>query len=295
MKILWALEPFYQKKKKLRELFAFLHLFAKEKKAIDIGYAVTRYESELHLAFEVPPEERPSVDPRHLMKQSLLSAKIKVQEEQVHVVEASNPSLTKAVDSLLSLAKEKKSELLVFYSHNKKGLSRFLLGSFAETAIHRSKINLLIVHPKNPLPKRLKQIFFACDLGPQTQKHLSSVLKLAKEHKAQVTVFHAAPVTYRWSLDESSPEILKERRKIEKIKASIEEQARRYSVSCSVVVKSEFLSTSKLCLKAANKIKADLLVVAAKSSAVKALMGGSVTRQIIRGSKQPIFVLKDHT
>lgn len=291
MKVLWAFEPFNQDKHTLKALVDFLQLFANDQ-SLDVGYVVTRNESELYLAFDIPAEERFSAYPLELVKKCFHEAKIKVSEKQIYIAEAPSPSMTKAVDTLLALAQKRKTELIALNSQNKKALTRLFIGSFAETAIHRSKIDLLIVPPKRALPTKLKHILYASDFGPLSKKHLASVFKLCRDQKADLTVFHGAPVTYRWSLDEASPEILKERRKIEKVKQSIEQAALKAGVRCSIVIKSEFQSTSELCLKTAAKVGADLLVVAAKSGPLKGLMGGSITRQIIRSSKKPVLVLR---
>ena len=59
-----------------------------------------------------------------------------------------------------------------------------------------------------------------------------------------------------------------------------------------MIVSSEMRSVTEMALKLAKKTKSDLIVVAAKSGAMTALMGGSITRQVVRESAKPVLVLK---
>lgn len=292
MKALWAYEPFHQDQKRTSGMYELLRQLVGSPSNIEVGFVVTGMEANLNLAFDVPYEERFSLYPRRLIKESLKKAKISVDDKRIHVVEYETFSNTKAVDQMLGLAKSRKAGLIALYTQSREGFQRFMLGSFAETTIHRSSTDLLLVSPKVEFSNKVKNVFFMSDFTPASKKDLQRVIQICKQLKASLTVFHAAEVIYSWSLDENSPKVKAYRRKVEKTKTWIDQACRRASVKCDVIVSSEMSSTSEIALREAKRSKSDLLVVAAKSGPRAALMGGSITRKLVRASVKPVLVLK---
>jgi nucleotide-binding universal stress UspA family protein len=292
MKALWAVEPFHQDNKRVKGMHNLLKQFVSKPAHIEVGFVVTRHENELNLAFDIPFEERFSTYPRKILKSSLRKSKVTIEDKNIHVVDYETFSTTKATDRLLSLAKSRGSDLIALYTHARHGFIRFTLGSFAETAIHRSKISLLLVNPRTNFSPKVKRIFYASDFSPSAKKHLKKVMKICKQLKSDLIVFHQAEVIYKWSLDESNPKIHAYRRKVKRMQNWIEQECKREGIFSEVTVASEFKGTTDLILKNANKEKADLIVVSAKAGPVAALMGGSTTRQVVRGSSKPVLILK---
>jgi nucleotide-binding universal stress UspA family protein len=292
MKALWALEPFHQEKAQVKITYGLLKQFVSKPKNLEIGYIVTRHENELNLAFDIPYEERFSSYPLKILNKSLQKAKVKIPGKNIHVIDFETFSTTKAVDRLLSLTKSRGSDLLALYTHAHHGFIRFTMGSFAETAIHRSKISLLLVNPKTHFSTNIKRIFFATDFSPSAKKHFKKVVEICKQLKSDLVVFHQAEVIYKWSLDESNPEIKAYREKVKQKQSWIEQECKHVGIVSKVIVASEFTGTTDLILKNANKEKADLIVLSAKTGPFAALMGGSITRQVVRGSTKPVLILK---
>ncbi len=292
MKALWAYEPFHQDDTRIKGMHLLLKQLVGSPSNIEVGFVVTRTEPNLNLAFNIPYEDRFSVYPRKIVKDSLRRAKVSVEDRKIHVDDYETFSNTKAVDRFLTLAKSRNADLIALYTQSRHGFQRLALGSFAETAVHRSKTSLLLANPQVTFFKKTKNIFFMSDFTPASKKHLKQVIQICKKLKAHLTVFHAAEVIYKWSLDESNPKIHAYRRRVNRIQSWIEQECQRASVNCRVIVNSEMRSVSELALKAAAKTKSDLIVVAAKSGPMTALMGGSITRQLVRASVKPILVLK---
>jgi len=105
-------------------------------------------------------------------------------------------------------------------------------------------------------------------------------------------MFHHAEAIYKWSLDESNPKVHAYRRRVNRMKSWIEQECRRAGISSEVIVASDFKATADLIFTNVKKKKIDLVAVSARVGPVAALMGGSVTRQVVRGSKVPVLVLK---
>lgn len=292
MKALWAFEPFHQDNSGLKGMHQTLSLLVGSPAKVELGFVATHTESSLNLAFDIPEEERFNIYPRKLIKQELKKARIKIEDKKIHVVDYATMSNTKAVDQLLKLATDQGADLIGLFTHARKGYLRFAIGSFAETIIHRSKLSLLIFNPKTKVAPKIKNMLFASDFSPTSIKHLKSVIDYCKKLKSNLTVFHHADVIYKWSLDESNPKIHAYRKKVNQMKSWIEQECRRAGISAEIIVASDFNATSDLIFSNMKKKKTDLVVVSAKSGPVAALMGGSITRQVVRGSTVPVLVLK---
>ncbi|HAZ13591.1 MAG: hypothetical protein A2X86_13750 [Bdellovibrionales bacterium GWA2_49_15] len=292
MKALWAFEPFHQKDACVKGMHGLLRQLAIPMSNIDVGFIVTRSEPELYLAYDVPDKERFTVYPRRLLKKKLQQAKVQFEDKKLHVIDFNTISNTKAVDRLLALATSLDVDIIALYTHARKGYKRFILGSFAETVIHRSKFDLLLINPTAKFPVKIKNILFASDFTSSSKKALRQCIEISRRTKARLTVFHVAEVMYQWSLDEGNPKIHSYRKYVKQMCEWIEGECQKSKVLCEIIVTTEIRPMTNLVLNAAAKVMADLIVVVAKTGPMSALMGGSTTRQLIRASTTPVLVLK---
>jgi nucleotide-binding universal stress UspA family protein len=293
MKSLWSFEPFHQETNSIKAMYKSLATISGNPAKIEVGFVVTRTESELNLAFDIPESERFSSYPKNQMKQKLKEAQVKIDDKKIHVIDHPTFSTTKSVDRLLKLASERDVDLIGIYTHARKGFSRLVIGSFAETLIHRSSKDLLILSPKATVTTPMKHVLFATDFGPNSKKEFSKLFSYLKNFNPVLTVFHDAEIIYKKSLDEKNPKIHAYRKKVDEMKLWIEDQCHKAGIKGTVVIASDFKSTSDHVLSIAKKNKIDLVVVCAKVGPTAALMGGSVTRQVIRESSAPVLVLKN--
>jgi nucleotide-binding universal stress UspA family protein len=293
MKTLWALEPFHVNAKDVSSTFKYLKNFSKNEKNTNVAFVVTRTEVNLNHAFDIPEEDRFSNYPKTLIGKLLKSSSVKIAPKQITVEDYPSFSTTKTVDKFLDLAKKQKSELVCLLTSGKTGLSRYLLGSFAETAIHRSAKDLLVFNPHNKIPPSIKKVFLLSDFSSKASKEISKVLKFCKSIHAECQVFHSAQLVDILMKDKAAPEVRKREKELAKMSTWIEREAAKHKVKLTLKIDTEWASISERALKASENYKADLVVVSAKSSPVVALMGGSITRQILRGSKKPVWVIKN--
>lgn len=292
MKTVWAFEPRNQSKSALKGMANLIGLFTRNTQNLSVSFVVTGNESYLHTAFDVPENERFTLYPKQMILDDLKAAGVRIKPSQVDILRHRTLSTTKAVDKVLEFATAKRTKLLALFTHNKRGVERLFMGSFAETAVHRSRINLLLAGPKTKYPAKVRRVLYASDFGPDSKSELKRVLEVCKQLRAQLTVFHAADFTYNWSLDESNSEILAYRQNTKKMADWIESQFKKARVQGKVILSSELGSIADLALKTARSTKTDLVVVSAKVGPFGAFMGGSVTRNIIRSCTYPILVLK---
>ncbi|MBI2518966.1 MAG: universal stress protein [Bdellovibrio sp.] len=292
MKALWALEPFHQKPLGIKSMYNLLKQLVGPASNIEVGFIVTRSEPELYLAYDIPAKARFTSYPRKLLKDTLKKAQIPIEDKKVHLIDFDTLSNTAAVDRFLALANSRDVDLIALYTHAYRGYKRFALGSFAETAIHRSKINLLLINPlvKNSL--KIRNILFSCDFLQGSKRHILRAIEICKKAKSSLTVLHVAEVMYRWSLDESNPKIHDYRKNVRRMCEWIENECKKSKIICEITVTTEIKPMTDLVLNTANSKKADLIIVAAKVGRIGALMGGSTTRKLIRSSTRPVLVFK---
>jgi nucleotide-binding universal stress UspA family protein len=74
-------------------------------------------------------------------------------------------STVKAVDTLVEYADQVGAELIVVGTHGRRGLRRWLLGSFAETLLLRSKVPVMIAGARCRGGSSFKKILFPTDFG----------------------------------------------------------------------------------------------------------------------------------
>lgn len=293
MKALWAFHPVDADPEQLAGFYRTLAQVTGSKDDIEVGFIATHTESELNLAMDVPRNERHTVYPKTLIKDAQRGARISIADAKIHVVDYPTYSTTRAVDRLLRLAKERRADLVGLFTQARKGFRRLVLGSFAETAIHRSKTNLLLASPKATFAPRIRTVLFASDFTESSMEHLRSVVALCRRLKAKLIVYHAAEIAFRWPGDQRRPGVEVYRREVETRRSAIEKMCAKGRVSCEVRITADFSNAAETTLRVAREKRADLIVVTAKAGPAAALVGGSVTRQIVRASSTPVLVLKD--
>jgi nucleotide-binding universal stress UspA family protein len=292
MKTLWAIEPFKQDINTIKRIHNLIRQFVASSDELEAGYIATGSELELALAYDIPVEERFTKYPLSLIRKILDDAKIEIKRTNVFVEHFDTLSTTKAVDHLLCHAEKSNSELIVVASHTRHGMKRLILGSFAETIIHRSHKNLLVVNPNTSFSDVINHVFYSSDFGSDEKEYIARAIGLAERMKARLSVFHVPKITSMKEPCAKGSGAAKYSDHVQEMCTYINEQCRNHDVECDVIIPSVMGSVSDLAMKAAKKSKADLIVVSAKSGPMTALMGGSITRQIVRASRQPVLILK---
>lgn len=293
MQALWSYEPFHQDNKNLQNMHRLLTALTGNPSHIHIGFVATHTEPSLRLAFDIPAKERFTTYPQEIIAQQLKEAKIKFDKSKIHVIDEVSYSNTKTANILIKSANKLNVDLIALFTHARKGYKRLMLGSFAETLIHMSPQNLLVLPPTNASPTALKNILFTSDFEKSTQKDIEHILSICKNLKAKLVVFHHADISYKATSGGKEEKASAYRRKVNEMKSWIEIMAKKNRVDCEVVIKSDFKSVTDHVNSLVRSKKSDLIFVRAKASARKSLMGGSITRAIVRQSSLPVFILKN--
>jgi nucleotide-binding universal stress UspA family protein len=96
---------------------------------------------------------------------------------------------------LESVIKDNSVDVVVIGTQGREGLTKLILGSVAEEVFRRSPCPVITVGP-HVTPGclhegRLRRVMFATDLSPGSLHALPWVLKLAEQHRAELTLVHA--------------------------------------------------------------------------------------------------------
>lgn len=292
MKVLWGLDPFHLSKTQMKQVYGFVNAVVGENGGLEVGYIVNRLEQELNLAFDIPAEERFTSYPASILTKKLTQAGVPTSKIPIHVVDFPTVSTSATAERLLKLSKERKCDLVAISSQGGSAIRKLFLGSFAETAVHLSDKKILVLNPHFKLAKKIKTVFFCYEPSDWGEKGLHEIIDFCHDQGAKLVVFHAAQFIYAYRDKDAVPKVKEYKNEINRTVKRIEELCSRKKVRCKVKISADFSAISERALKLAKRTKADLIAVVAKSGPATALMGGSVTRQILRGSKIPVLVIR---
>ena len=284
MKILWTFDPFEANKG--------LHQFGKKlittlfdkKDSIFAAYVASNSEAELATAFNIPKSKRYSTYPKGLISDEL--KKMKLKNIKIEVLNEASLSLSNVVKKIVDYTKDKKIDLIIIATNSRKVLPRMVFGSFAETIVHMSICDLLIYHQKTKFNSTVpKNILYAHDFSAKGSAGLEKIIGYVKKWDADLTILHVPIPTFGMELHEFKEDVQKRVGKLEK---TLAKQKIRFTIKLEYGI----APTSEMILNSAKKNKSEIVAVCAQSKQVAALLGGSVTRQVLRESLVPTLVLK---
>jgi len=291
MKLIWAFNPFDVNRKLQQRALALVQAIAGARDPLEAVYVASPMEVNLVNAFDVPLETRFSGYPKNLVEKSL--RKLRLKRASATVLTQKSMSLTAAVTALANHAASGGADITLVASHARKGVPRLFLGSFAETLVHLSKTDLLVFHENSRVAKRApRSLLFAHDLTSGGERGFEKALAHAKRWKCALHVIHVPDPAYGIHFDDQDPRVESYRKRVGRQLQAIESRLQQSRVDGSVVIEAHWAPISELILAQAKRVRADLLLVVAKSGRLAGFMGGSVTRQILRASAAPVLVIK---
>jgi nucleotide-binding universal stress UspA family protein len=214
------------------------------------------------------------------------------------------PSLRESVALLCGFAAKGGFDCIVAGSHGKKGFDRLVMGSFAEELVLQSKVPVIVTGSGNSrVSPAISRILFPTDFEDKAFETFQQVVRLAASLKAELSVLHVSPRVLEPAFQNGvyllsggwvpTPEFIESRTKKQKEASSKwEETAKELGVKCRTVFDSKASSVVQALIENADKEKADLICMAAHSGRVASALVGSVTRQTVRNSHVPVWVLR---
>ena len=191
------------------------------------------------------------------------------------------------------------AKFIAIHSHAKSGLKRLLLGSFAEAAISSSKLPTLVINPASHPEKKIKNIIFPSDFSPESQKSLKLANYFASELGANLTITHCLRIP-------ELPELLADKTSkaqltadLQLLKSDLERRAAKFLANCKqkkvnaqfdlIEVRPNLDPADALTRLSAAK-DSSLIIMAAKSGAIRANLLGSLSRKIARIATCPVLI-----
>lgn len=214
------------------------------------------------------------------------------------VIFADGSSTQRAVTALIDYAKKTDCALIAVSSQSKKGLDRLFLGSFAETLSLQSPIPMLIVRPNERITSgNLKRILFPTDFSQKSKEALNKVCSAFPEYKPEITLYHSYTIPIQFYMEPFAafplPEsvIEEEYKKIESLGKNWVREIKNKKFPCKIIIDRKSQVVSDGVLYAAKRIKADMIAMASTTGKLGATLLGSSTRQVLRNSRRPVWVV----
>ncbi len=291
MHIVWPFDPFEKNSVLKRRGQQLLSRICTPKDRVSAVYVAAELEPHLSFQEDIPESQLYSDYPQKLMKKQLAALGFK--RTNARVISAKNVPLTGAARALSTYATKDKADLIVMSTHSRRGIARFVLGSFAETFVHVAQSSLLLFNEKTKIPRgSVKSILYAHDFTRKGEAGFKQAIVYARIWGARLDVIHIPKPAFSFEFDEQDPSIKTYRKKVRAQVVDTEETLAQENAIGSVVLVSEWKPLSSTITEVAEELKSDVICVSAQMGRLGALLGGSVTRQLIREAPVPILVLK---
>jgi len=295
MKTAVCLDPFDSTNKAAKAVFAAVQLIKGKGGAELAVYAASPLENKLNLAFDVPAAERFTSYPRTKLEKFVKKIRKLAGDVTAKVVRSSAHSHRGVARDLCAALDKDGVELLALPTHARKGLARFVLGSFAETVMNTSRARLLVVNPRAKVASKLKTILFATDFSDEDLEAFKHVMAMAAKRKADIVVTHVWETPILPETDAVTADAY-----IEQARKWVDSRAELFGATaakardlyCEIEnVKRTDRVESVIC-KRAKKHGAELIVTVSKLGPVGAGFLGSVSRGVVREANCPVLVFR---
>ncbi len=206
----------------------------------------------------------------------------------------------KELKTLLDYAKKNGSAPLVLTTHGRSGLSRWVAGSFTETALLASHTPLLVVPPEHQL-KHVKVALFPTNFSRASKFFINKQIPWLKENSIKLVLYHRlinavdpfiqsglAITGGGWVSFESmrQEEALKRQKEGDRMIQKFQEQG----VDAKFLMSSSLNSLEHGVLEAAEAENVDLIALLTESDALNANLMGSLARQLVRSAPCPLWI-----
>ncbi len=293
--ILWAMDPFAEKKLQLKTLDA-IQCFTKNAKTI-IEPVTVLSPDQLRLPIQAfrTESENFRLHAEDNLKKWLKQVKIPGLKPFTLLV-SEKYSLRSSTDLLLTYAKDSGASLIALSTHARKGVARIIAGSFAETLLLHSSTPLLVVNPLVQATK-VTQILFPTDMSEASEKAFAQVIEIAKQLKATINLYHKVeyviPDTYSVFTHHQAYEDYLEK-DLESREKQLEgwiARAKKSQVKAEVIFDKKPSFVTQGILGAVRKTKSQMIALCSHTGMMGNVMLGSVTRQILREAKCPVWTV----
>jgi nucleotide-binding universal stress UspA family protein len=234
------------------------------------------------------------------MRQALAETSIS-QVEPPRVLSVPTNGMSLLVDELVEFATSQGADLIVTGTHARRGLSRFFLGSFAETLVMRSPIPVLTVGPHSR-SHGADRILFPTDLGAHSRFLFEHVVSIAAQLRSRIVIFHALPSPIEPILQSGSYLMgggwipfsgifPRERKQRESQMRVWGRWARARGVQTEALIADEGANVPDTIVELGADPRIALIAMGANSGPLSSRLLGSLSREVVRRASCPVWVL----
>lgn len=296
-RIVWAVDPFAKSPKYQRSAVSVMNELARSAplEIIPIHVLAAGIAERLRSA---PAETRLKIRHKGQSIVDGISGALALQARPLYILPEKFSSLQGGATQLLRFARKIHADMIVLSTHARKGAERWAIGSFAETLSTISDVPILIAPPSWSPSGKKKTILFATDFSADSLAAFDRLLEMAVRQTWDITVFHQVNYPFYPAYDFAFETLasydgdLRElaalmRKKAEKLVA----KGKRIGVLVDIsIYSSQRFSIADAILKEIQK-KHLFIALASQSSPLRNAFLGGPTRQLIRKSPVPIWVI----
>lgn len=203
-------------------------------------------------------------------------------------------SARKAAQQLVSYAGTENADAIVVATHARSGISRLLLGSFAEALVNSSTIPIITVNPSAKVRTQISKILFATTFQDRMRNGFEHAVRTAKAMNASLTLYYKQPFMPTAHLNTELLNFFAQE-KAERAKQAEKWQAWSNSneVQTAVEIDNEPGDHVKAISEFAAKGDFDMIAMTSEAAPVLKTLLGSVSRNVIRQAQCPVWVMKE--
>lgn len=207
-------------------------------------------------------------------------------------------SIKAAATTLSQVCLRKNCDFIICTTHAKPRARTMELGTFSESLFLLAQCSLFLVHPQGRIPDLFQEVFFPTDLSAVSLASLDLIVPTLKSLGSHLTLFHKSIhvskdiIELPMSGDAKSQYI--SQKQIEKTFSlqQIKNQLTKEGIQVDLILdnlNSEYISQS--ITTRANALKNGFIAMASHSQNLPGSIPGSITRQVLRNTELPVWVL----
>lgn len=218
------------------------------------------------------------------------------------VIVGQDYTTTGDVKALNKYAKDEvHADLILIGSHGRSGVSRFFIGSFAESLLLHSELPLIIVGGATKFVGSFNHILFPTDFSESAEIAFDHVLPLSRQFGARITIMHVV------NQASTSPILIMTAKKRHELQAALKQEkdtmrahaeklaavAKSHGVKADVLIRTSKAPISETVRSTAKALEVSLIAMAAHSGMLSATFAGSTARQVIRSASCPVWLFHE--
>jgi nucleotide-binding universal stress UspA family protein len=208
-------------------------------------------------------------------------------------------SISRSTECLRNYAREVGANLIALGTSAKSGFTRAVMGSFAESVALQSETPLFIVSPETRPLTDIREILFPTDFSDSCRQAFNQLLPVAAAKGAHITIFYKleyvlphtreAVATYPPNKRYMEQDVAEKHKKGEEWQGI----AAKEGISTDIVFNKTTSYVVDSILAAADNMKDGMIAMASQRGKASVVLG-SITRELIRRSPEPVWVIHPH-